>query len=143
MPKFIFVLLACVMITMDVRAADAPATRPATAPAQVATVSPDEFQALLRQPNTVLLDVRTQAEYEQGHLDNAININLHAKDFAERIQKLDKDKTYLVYCAIGGRSAQACDKMSKSDFPHLYNLKGGIEAWKRVGKPTVLTSPHS
>jgi rhodanese-related sulfurtransferase/peroxiredoxin len=137
--------------TLGLTASNAPATAPVAesaktpaagapaSPTSVALVSPDEFQKLIAKGEGILIDVRTPGEYALGHLANSVNINLRAKDFAEQMQKLDKSKTYLVYCASGGRSTQACDKMSKSEFPHLYNLKGGIDAWKTAGKPTVTT----
>lgn len=85
----------------------------------------------------VLLDVRTAAEYNKGHLDNAIHINYFDKDFMKEVKKLDKDKIYLVYCASGGRSASAVKKMKQEKFKEVYNLKGGIMAWKKAEQPTV------
>jgi rhodanese-related sulfurtransferase len=44
-------------------------------------------------------------------------------------------KTYLVHCAVGGRSAQACTKLDAFEFPKVVNLLGGIKAWEKAGKP--------
>jgi phage shock protein E len=98
-------------------------------------VNADEFEKLSKEPETVILDVRSPKEYEAGHLKNSVLINFNAKDFDEQIKKLDKGKTYAVYCAVGGRSAKACEKLDKLTFPKVYNLEGGIKAWERAGKP--------
>jgi len=77
--------------------------------------------------------VRTKEEYAAGHIAGAVNIDVNAPDFEEKVAKLDKNKTYLVHCAAGARSAKACGKMSKLDFPKLYNLEGGFRAWEKAG----------
>jgi rhodanese-related sulfurtransferase len=129
-----------VVLAMSIpcRAADAPpaaATKPV-----IAKVTPAEFEKLLSERDRrgsdfmVLLDVRTPEEFAQGHIAGATNLNYRAKDFGEQVAKLDKSKTYLVYCAVGGRSTSACEKMAKLDFAHLYNLDGGISRWQREGK---------
>jgi rhodanese-related sulfurtransferase len=61
----------------------------------------------------------------------AVNIDWNADDFGKKIAALDKSKTYLVHCAVGGRSAKASDKMTTLQFTDVYNLEGGIKAWKR------------
>ena len=79
--------------------------------------------------NIILLDVRTPEEFAAGHIPNAINLNYNASDFTEQVNKLDKSKTYLVYCKAGSRSAGAANIMSTNGFNTIYNLKGGIMAW--------------
>jgi rhodanese-related sulfurtransferase len=103
------------------------------------TVDPDEFERLISQKKDdvpVILDVRTPEEYKAAHLKDAVLIDYKAKDFDQKIKALDKSKTYLVYCASGYRSGSACKKLRALDIPHLYNLKGGITAWQKAGKPT-------
>ena len=56
-------------------------------------------------------------------------------ELEQQVAKLDKNKTYLVHCAVGGRSARACKKMEKMGFSKLYNLEGGMGAWEKAGKP--------
>ena len=119
----------------SVVAADAPAA--ATTKPAIEKVGPAEFEQVLGdrdRKDVVLLDVRTPQEYAQGHIAGAMNLNYRAKDFGEQVGKLDKSKTYLVYCAVGGRSTSACEKMAKLEFAHLYNLDGGISRWQREGK---------
>lgn len=86
--------------------------------------------AFLKQIETtedaVILDVRTPAEYADRKIDGAINLDIFAANFASGISKLDKNKTYFVYCRSGNRSGQACSMMAKQGFEKLYNLSGGI-----------------
>ena len=92
-----------------------------------------EFEKLRADKKNVVLDVRTQKEFEAGHIPGAVNIDVNAPDFPEKVAKLDKNKTYLVHCGAGVRSAKACDKMSRLAFPKLYNLEGGFKAWETAG----------
>jgi rhodanese-related sulfurtransferase len=87
--------------------------------------------------NVVILDVRTPAEFAEGHLPGAVLIDFRAPDFVERVAKLDKSKQYLVHCAAGGRSARACAKLETLGFTNLVNLEGGLNAWKGAGKPVT------
>lgn len=98
-------------------------------------VNADEFEKLSKEPDTIILDVRSPREYAAGHIKNSVLIDFNAKDFDEKIKQLDKSKTYLVHCAVGGRSAKACSKMDSFDFPKVVNLEGGIKAWEKAGKP--------
>lgn len=88
-----------------------------------------EFKAMMGGGNVVLLDVRTPAETAQGKIEGALEINISSPDFANKIAALDKDKTYLVYCRSGARSARACDMMSDAGFGSLYNMKSGFMNW--------------
>ncbi len=92
-----------------------------------------EFEKLRADKKNVVLDVRTQKEFEAGHIPGAVNIDVNAPNFPERVTKLEKNKTYLVHCGAGVRSARACDKMSQLAFPQLYNLEGGFKAWETAG----------
>jgi rhodanese-related sulfurtransferase len=80
----------------------------------------------LNDTTAILLDVRTKSEYQEGHLENSILMNLRGPDFAEKVNKLDKDKTYYVYCRSGMRSRTAVNIMRKRGFLNAYNIKGGI-----------------
>ena len=110
-----------------------PASKPATQSA-IRTIDVDEFEKLAADSTNVILDVRTPEEFAAGHLPNAVNIDFNAEDFEQKVAALDKTKTYLVHCASGGRSARACKKLDRLDFPSVYNLKGGIAAWEKAGK---------
>jgi rhodanese-related sulfurtransferase len=92
-----------------------------------------EFEKLRADKKNIVLDVRTQKEFQAGHIPGAVHIDVNAPDFSEKIAGLEKNKTYLVHCAAGVRSAKACDKMSHLAFPKLYNLEGGLKAWESAG----------
>jgi len=109
----------------------------AAGPAGFKRIGVEEFAKLAADTKNVILDVRTPQEFEAGHLAGAVNLDFNAPDFLERIKALDRNKTYLVHCASGGRSARACEKLSQVDFPRLYNLTGGIHAWIKAGEPVV------
>jgi phage shock protein E len=102
---------------------------------QFATIPVDRYEQMSRQPGVVLLDVRTPAEFAQGHIPGAVNIDVEADDFAQKIAALNKNATYLVNCRSGKRAARACGDMAGLDFAHVYNLEGGINAWTVAGKP--------
>lgn len=95
----------------------------------------EQFDKMRRQTNSVVLDVRTAREFAAGHITGATNIDWNAPDFAKKVAALDRSKTYLVHCAVGGRSAKASDKMSALQFTNVYNLEGGMKAWEKAGKP--------
>lgn len=80
--------------------------------------------------NAVILDVRTEAEYNDGIILNAINIDIHkGQEFITELEALDKSKNYYVYCRSGARSAKACEIMNALGFETAYNLLGGILDW--------------
>lgn len=86
---------------------------------------------LEKDPNAVILDVRTEEEVEQGYIPNAINIDIYqGQDFIDAVEKLDKTKNYYVYCRSGKRSAQACSIMKELGFANTYNLLGGFLEWE-------------
>lgn len=85
--------------------------------------------------NFILLDVRTPGEYEESHIEGSILINYQDPDFKDEIQKLDKEKTYLVYCRSGMRSASSVNEMNKMGFHDVYNMNGGIMGWESCELP--------
>lgn len=78
----------------------------------------------------VLLDVRTPAEFQSGHIKGALNMDIMGFDFRNQIGALDQNKTYYIYCRSGNRSGQACSMMSDLGLKTI-NLAGGIGAWPR------------
>ncbi|MBN9688912.1 MAG: rhodanese-like domain-containing protein [Verrucomicrobia bacterium] len=117
--------------------ASAQDTKPAAPAAVTKNVDVAKFEQLLSGTNVVILDVRTSAEYAEGHLTNSVLLDYRSPDFAAQVAKLDKSKQYLVHCAGGGRSARACTKMESLGFTNLVNLEGGYGAWKEAGKPVT------
>ena len=100
-------------------------------------VNPAEAEKLITDKKVTVLDVRTPEEFASGHIAGAINVNVNGKDFQDKVEKLDKSKPYLVHCAVGMRSAKACKKMNELQFKTLYDLQGGLTAWKKDGKPVT------
>ena len=85
----------------------------------------------------VIIDVRTPAEFTDGHIENAINIDFRSEGFKDSINKLDKSKTYLVYCRTANRSRSAVNIMEELDFNKIYHMLGGIVQWEATGFPIV------
>ena len=85
----------------------------------------------------VTIDVRTAGEYAEGHLPDALNIDVESPDFAEQIDALDRDTPYALYCRSGNRSAQALAQMQDAGFTDLAHLLGGIGAWQAAGGTVV------
>jgi rhodanese-related sulfurtransferase len=135
--KTVIALLLSLGVALAAGAADAGAEKkPSTEKKEAKgfkNVDVAEFEKLRADKKNVVLDVRTQKEFEAGHIPGAVNIDVNASDFPEKIARLEKNKTYLVHCAAGVRSAKACDKMSHLAFPKLYNLEGGFKAWETAG----------
>lgn len=98
------------------------------------TVSPQEFQKMMNEKNTIVLDVRTKEEVSEGKIPNAVNIDFYSNTFEQEVSKLDKSKTILVYCRSGRRSANAAEILTKKGYK-VINLDGGISNWQSQGLP--------
>ena len=99
---------------------------------QMNELTPDAWAELQAQiSESVILDVRTEEEFESGYIKGALNMDILAGgDFLASIDTLDKSKPYFVYCRSGARSAQACQLMSQKGFIAVYNLDGGVLNWQ-------------
>ena len=100
----------------------------------IATLTVDEFAKVVKQKKVRLVDVRTPSEYAEEHLVGAENIDVKAADFAEKIKPL-KGKV-AVYCRSGKRSLAAAYQLAAQGCT-VYNLDGGIMAWKKAGQATI------
>lgn len=87
-------------------------------------------QELDQKKGAVIIDVRTNKEYGQGHVPGAVHVPL--ADVGTKVKKLKKDKEIVVYCQSGNRSIWAIKRLIGMGYTHLYNLKGGYSAWKRI-----------
>ena len=115
---------------------------PSTTPVQVIhNLSAAEAYALIQanngNPDFIIIDVRTPAEYATGHLENTINIDYTSANFKQEISKQEPGRKYLVYCRSGARSAQARDVMKTMGFLGINNMDGGITAWTAAGFQVV------
>lgn len=95
-------------------------------------VSVTEFDELRRDGDAVVLDVRSPEELSEGEIPGYVMLNYFQSDFKRNMEALDKSKKYLVFCRSGQRSAEVCLLMAQLGFKNLYNLIGGIIAWKSV-----------
>lgn len=94
-----------------------------------------EAVLLMNKDDTIVLDVREDAELREGTIGKAKHIPLSALD--QRLKELDKhrEKTIIAYCRSGARSSRACSKLRKAGFEKVVNLRGGILAWREANLP--------
>lgn len=83
----------------------------------------------LKNENAVLVDVRTLEEFNEGHINGALNIDVFSPNFQAEVEKLDKSKDYYIVCRSGGRSASAGGAMESMGFAKVTNMAGGMMAW--------------
>lgn len=101
-------------------------------------LSADQFEQKMEElKNEHLVDVRTQGEFKEGHLEGAMNIDYYSEDFLKQIQLLDKSRPVMVYCRSGSRSAKAAEIMRKNGFKQVYEMKDGILDWDAKKKDLV------
>ena len=91
----------------------------------------EQFRQHMAEPGIVLMDVRTPEEIANGKIEGAQELDYYGINFLEELGKLDKEKTYLVYCRSGNRSGKTCKLMADMGFKHLFNLAGGYNAWSQ------------
>ena len=90
---------------------------------------------LINDNHAIVLDVREPAEFAAGHLPNARNIPL--AELAARVGDLPQGKPVLVCCASGARSSKAASVLRKAGRAQVFNLSGGLQAWRQAGLPVV------
>ena len=104
-------------------------------------ISPREFKQLLDQrgddPDVVVLDIRTPREFKSGHIRGAQLLDYYSSDFVEKLKRLDREKTYLVYCRSGNRSGKSLVIFEKLGFQRAFHLATGINGWSREKYPLV------
>lgn len=107
----------------------------------IKNITPEEAYILIQEnkdnPNFVILDVRTPEEFLGEYIENAVNLDYYSDTFRNDLDKLDKNRTYLIYCKSGRRSENALNIMKEQDFREVYNMLGGIIEWKSKGLPTT------
>ena len=106
--------------------------------AVVTNLSAERFKAIIANDKTgdAVLDLRTTEEImSKGYIKGAIQLDFLAKDAEKQIDKLDKNKTYYIYCASGGRSSDCATYMEKHDFKRVYTLEKGFSDWASKGMP--------
>jgi len=114
---------------------------PTPAPQIIEDIAIGQAYALIQDnqgnPDFAIIDVRTAEEYANGYIRTAINSDYYSATFTDELNRLDKDKAYLIYCRSGRRSASALDIMKGLGFGEVYNMLGGILQWEAEGLPIV------
>lgn len=105
--------------------------------ADYANMGVNEFQTLIANPVVQLLDVRSQEEFDEGHIANALLVDVNDGDFVENcVARLDASRPVAVYCRSGRRSARAASLLAAKGY-QVTNLAGGVMAWQDAGKALV------
>jgi rhodanese-related sulfurtransferase len=101
----------------------------------VKSLLPQEATLLINHENAIVLDVREDNEFAQGHILNSVHIPL--KMLSEKIGRLEKyrNRPIIASCMSGNRSSSACRALKKNGFEKIHNLKGGIVAWQNANLP--------
>lgn len=100
------------------------------------SVNVEDFDTLIQNQDVQRLDVRTLAEYSEGHITESININVLDDSFASMADSLlQKDKPVAVYCRSGKRSKKAAEILSRKGYK-VFDLDKGFNAWQAAGKAT-------
>lgn len=99
------------------------------------TVGPQQALGLMNHQDAMVLDVREDKEYEQGHILGAKHLPLSRLDDGLKNLKADKSKPVVVVCNSGARSKAACSKLAKQGYESVHNLTGGVMAWTGANLP--------
>ena len=101
------------------------------------SISPKKFKKEICKKNSVIIDVRSAEEYGIEHIHKSINIDYQSPNFNLRIDSLNKNNRYFLYCGTGKRSKKAYDQLKNKGFKKIFDLEGGLESWKKNKLPTV------
>ena len=94
-------------------------------------ISLEEAAEKISNGDAIFIDVRTPQEVSDGSIPGSVHIDINSSTFETELEKLDKDKEYVVYCRSGGRSARACKKMQDMGFTKLNNMAAGYSKWNK------------
>ena len=100
-------------------------------------VNSQEFNKLIADGKGILLDVRTENEFKNGHIANAGQLNFYASDFRSRLMLLPKDQPIYIYCLTGSRSKSAAQLLVQNGYTKVFNLQRGIMEWNQQSLPVV------
>lgn len=133
--KKLFFGLGIVLISLSVSACGNDNTKAKASQSDpfVKDISVEEFNSLKTTSPGIILDVRTPGEVASGYVEGAVIIDITQSDFMDKVTKLEKGKPIYVYCKAGGRSANASQKLIDLGYENVYNVLGGMDAWKAKG----------
>jgi rhodanese-related sulfurtransferase len=107
----------------------------------IGTISPKDAFKLIEEhkddSNLVILDVRPHNEFEVEHIQGAQNLDYDGHEFRKKVEKIDKEKNYIIYCRSGVRGEYFMGIMKELGFPNVYNILGGFVGWKVSKLPLV------
>jgi rhodanese-related sulfurtransferase len=101
---------------------------------KVRDIPPAEATRLINHENAVLVDMRNDKDYRDGHIVNAVHVPADKKEASDKLEKY-RDRPLIVCCRSGNQSLRLCTELSKKGFASVYNLKGGLHAWQQAGLP--------
>ena len=130
MKKIIFIMIALVSFGYKINAQAKNST-------VVTNLSSERFKALIaNDKNGMVIDLRTMEEItSKGFIKGSVRLDYLAKDAEKQVDKLDKNKTYYIYCASGGRSSDCAEYMEKHGFKRVFTLEKGFSEWLQKGFP--------
>ena len=95
------------------------------------TITPESARELIeKEPDITILDIRPNADFKREHIPGAVNLDYDGNQFQSKVEKLDKNQPYIIYCKSGVRGGYFMEKMRESGFVGAYNILGGFVAWK-------------
>ena len=101
----------------------------------VSEIGPVEATRMLNHDNAVMIDMREDKEYREGHIINAVHAPAGKQNnYTAKLEKY-RERPLIVYCRSGQRSTAVCSKLRKQGFEAVYNLKGGVVAWQKAELP--------
>lgn len=100
----------------------------------ISVIEADKFEKQIAKENVQLVDVRTPEEFQEGHIEGAVNIDYKGEEFLKQFSEFDKDEPVYLYCRSGNRSGKASELLSEAGFKNIIDLKGGYMAWVAADK---------
>jgi len=115
---------------------DAPTEKKVSAKTKIDHVSARQAAEFIeKNPDTIIIDVRTPDEFATGHIKGSINIDFKASSFQDKLKSLDPNQTYIIHCRSGGRSSSSLGSFRKIGFQHIIHLDGGMMDWGKEELP--------
>lgn len=105
---------------------------------QFITITPQDALKIIEERGSeiTILDIRPKDEFKIEHVPGAVNLDYNGHEFQKKVETLDKDSDYLIYCESGVRGGYFMSKMRDSGFKSAYNILGGFVGWKLSDLPT-------
>lgn len=132
--KIIYVVILAIILSVSIVSGCLSSIKPSEK-AEYVDVSVQKGREMIDTGEVFLLDVRTQEEYNEGHIPGSTLIPV--QELETRLNELPQNKKILVYCRSGNRSATASEILIRNGFTQIFNMKGGITEWKNAGYEVV------